>query len=66
MMAKKKTYREEVSKMLFSLNYVYNTVECYGNNNDYNHDLMLAHLKDVVTFIEQDKLNKIPETPNND
>lgn len=64
-MAKKKTYREEVSKILFSLNYVYNTVECYGNNNDYSHDLMLVHLKDVVSLIEQDKLNKIPETPDN-
>jgi hypothetical protein len=56
-MAKKKTYRPEVSKMLFSLNYVYNSVECYGNDNNYSHDLMLSHLKDVVELIEKDKEN---------
>jgi hypothetical protein len=40
------------------LNYVYNSVECYGNDNNYSHDLMLSHLKDVVELIEKDKENK--------
>lgn len=60
-MGKKKTYRPEVSKMMFSLNYVYNSIEVYGNQNDYSHDLMLSHLRDVITLIEKDKENKVDE-----
>lgn len=56
-MAKKKN-RQEVNDMLFSLNYVYNSINVYGNENDYDHDLMLRHLNDVVNTIKKDKENK--------
>jgi hypothetical protein len=54
-MAKKKTIREEANTMMWTLNYVYNTISCYGNDNDYSHDLMLSHLEDVIQIMMKDK-----------
>ena len=54
-MAKKKNNREDVNTMLWKLNYVYNSISCYGNENDYSHDLMASHLEDVIEVIKKDK-----------
>lgn len=53
-MAKKKV-RKEVSDMLWSLNYVYNYINVYGPENDYEHDFVLKHLSDIKNLVEQDK-----------
>lgn len=56
-MAKKKK-REEVNRMLSTLNYCFNYVDCYGHENDYDHDFVISHLNDVIEQILKDKENK--------
>ena len=53
-MAKKKK-RPEVDSMLWTLNYVYNYINVYGSDNDYDHDFVLAHIDDVIKQIKKDK-----------
>ena len=50
--------KKEIEDSLFSLNYVFGQLKVYGEKNEYPHDLLLAHLDDVVKRIEQDKNNK--------
>ena len=47
--------KKEVSDALFSLNYVQGQLKTYGEKNDYDHRLLLAHLSDVVKSIEKDQ-----------
>ena len=47
--------KKEVSDALFSLNYVQGQLKTYGEKNDYDHRLLLAHLSDVVKSIEKDR-----------
>lgn len=53
-MAKKKK-RPEVDRMLWTLNYVYNYINVYGSDNDYDHDFVLRHIDDVIEQIKKDK-----------
>lgn len=53
-MAKKKI-RPEVSKMLWTLNYMYNYIKANGPENDYDHYFALAHIDSVVQQIKRDK-----------
>jgi len=59
-MAKKKM-RSEVGRMLWTLNYMYNYLNTYGSENDYNHDFVLAHIQDVVDQVKKDKEKKIAD-----
>lgn len=45
----------EIKSCIFSLEYVAGQLKVYGEKNDYDHDLMLRHLEDVVKMIEKDK-----------
>ena len=47
--------KKEVSDALFSLDYVQGQLKTYGEKNDYDHRLLLAHLSDVVKSIEKDR-----------
>lgn len=47
--------KEEIKDAIFSLNYVSGQLKVYGEKNDYDHELLLRHLKNVVNKIESDK-----------
>lgn len=51
----KKLERPEVGEMLWTLNYLFNYLKEYGNDNDYDHDFALNHLDKVVNQINKDK-----------
>ena len=46
---------QEVKDAIFSLDYVSGQLKVYGEKNDYDHDLLLRHLEDVVKKIKSDK-----------
>jgi hypothetical protein len=47
--------KQEVKDAIFSLDYVSGQLKVYGEKNDYDHDLLLRHLEDVVKKIKSDK-----------
>lgn len=57
-MAKKPKHRSEVYQMLSDLNYSYNYLTHYADDNDYDHDFIINNLKNVIELIEKDKENK--------
>jgi hypothetical protein len=60
-MAKKKI-RQELLDMLWKLNYLHSYIKIYGPENDYDHDFVLNHIRDIVNQIEIDKRNKEGDT----
>ena len=49
--------KQEVKDAIFSLDYVSGQLKVYGEKNDYDHDLLLRHLEDVVKKIKADKIS---------
>ena len=47
--------KQEVKDAIFSLGYVSGQLRVYGEKNDYDHDLLLKHLEDIVKKINSDK-----------
>jgi hypothetical protein len=47
--------KQEVKDAIFSLDYVSGQLKVYGEKSDYDHDLLLRHLEDVVKKIKSDK-----------
>ena len=47
--------KEQLEEALFSLDYVTGQLKVYGEKNDYFHELLLRHLKDVIKKIEADQ-----------
>ena len=45
----------EVKDAIFSLDYVSGQLKIYGEKNDYDHDLLLRHLEDVIKKIKSDQ-----------
>ena len=43
--------KEQVNDTLFSLNYVLGQIKTYGEKDDYDHELMIRHLEDVIKNI---------------
>lgn len=50
--------QQEVKDTVFSLDYVSGQLKIYGEKNDYDHDLLLRHIEDVVKKIQFDKSSK--------
>ena len=47
--------QQDVFNAVFSLDYVSGQLKVYGESSDYNHDLLIRHLEDVIRKIESDK-----------
>ena len=47
--------QQAVKDAVFSLDYVSGQLKVYGEKNDYDHDLLLRHIEDVVKKIQSDK-----------
>ena len=49
--------KQDVKDCMFSLDYVSGQLKVYGEKNDYDHNLLLRHLEDVVKKIKSDQDN---------
>lgn len=51
----KKVRKEGLNQTVSTLRYLADTIDTYGDDNQYNHDLMLLHIQDIVEYIKKDK-----------